>query len=60
MAADSKPYFIQFYGEGTCGHQKVNADDDHCGACKGEYHQMEEWLQCPICNTWFHSDCFYE
>ena len=32
MATNEKPFFTQFYGEGTCGHQKIAADYNHCGS----------------------------
>ena len=60
MATDTKPFFTQFYEDGACGHQKIGADDNHCGYCLGEYQEAEEWLQCPICELWFHNNCFYD
>ena len=27
MATDEKPFFIQFYRDGACGHQKMSAND---------------------------------
>ena len=53
-------YAKQFYEEGACGHQKITADDNHCGLCLKEYQPIEECLQCPICKVWFHSHCFYD
>ena len=44
--------------KGACGHQKIAADDNHCGSCLGDYEATKEWLQCPICKVWFHSNCF--
>ena len=44
MASATKPFFTQFYEEGACGHQKIAADDNHCGCCLGEYEAAEEWL----------------
>ena len=35
-------------GWGACGHQKIVANDNHCGSCLGDYEPTEEWLQCPI------------
>ena len=42
MATDKKPFFTQFYGEEACGHQKIAADDNHCGSCLGDYEPTEE------------------
>ena len=58
MATNEKPFFTQFYEEGACGHQKIAADDNHCGSCLGEYEPTEKWLQCPRCKVWFRSNCF--
>ena len=58
MTTDTKPFFTQFYEEEACGHQKIAADDNDCGYCLGEYQAAEEWLQCPICQLWFHNNCF--
>ena len=60
MATDTKPFFTQFYEEGACGHQKIAADDNHCGYCLGEYQAAEKWLQCPICQLWIQNNCFYD
>ena len=60
MATDTKPFFTQFYEEGACGHQRIAADDNHCEYCLGEYQAAEEWLQCSICQLWFHNNCFYD
>ena len=60
MATDTKPFFTQFYEEGACGHQKIAAGDNHCRYCLGEYQAAEEWLQCPICQLWFHNNGFYD
>lgn len=48
------------YKEGACGHPKNVSDENHCVGCLSEYVVNEEWLQCPICKIWFHSNCFYE
>ena len=60
MATDEKSFFIQFYGQGSRGHQKITAYDDHCGSCLGDYKPTEKWLQCPRCKVWFHSNCFFD
>ena len=52
MATDKKPFFTQFYGEGACSHQKIAANDNHCGSCLGGYEPTEEWLQHPRCKVW--------
>ena len=47
MGTDEKSFCTQFYGEGACDHQKIVADDNHCGSCLGDYEPTKEWLQCP-------------
>ena len=42
IATDTRPFFTQFYEEGAYGHQKIVADDNHCGYCFGEYQAAEE------------------
>ena len=32
IATSEKPFFSQFYGTGASGHQKIAADDNHCGS----------------------------
>ena len=59
MATDTKPFFTQFYEEGASGHQKIAADDNHCGYYLGEYQADEEWLQCPNCQL-CRNNCFYD
>ena len=47
IATSEKPFFSQFYGAGALGHQKIAADDNHCGSCFADYESTEEWLQFP-------------
>ena len=44
----------------ACGHEKFNKGDSECSTC-GEWciEDGSEWLQCPICEQWFHETCFY-
>ena len=42
MATDKKPFFTQFYGEGAYSHQKIAADDNHCGSCLGGYEPTDK------------------
>ena len=59
MTTNEKPFFAQFYVEGVGGHQKIAADYNHYGSCLGDYEPNEEYLQCPVCKVWFHSNCFF-
>ena len=60
MATEEKDFFTQFYGEGACGHHKIAAADNHFGSCLWDYEPTEEFLQCPICKVWSHSNCFLD
>lgn len=31
-----------------------------CGCCRGTYKEDEEWLECALCDQWFHEDYFYK
>ena len=42
MATDEKPFFIQFYRDGACGHQKMSANDNHYDSCLGDYEPTED------------------
>ena len=60
-----KPFHTQFYRkEGdpeVCGHEHlplVFDVDQTCAFCKGQYEDKVEWLQCPLCEQWFHQTCF--
>ena len=46
VSNDEEPHFVQWY-DNTCCH------------CLKSYNQNEEWLKCPVCQKWFHDECFY-
>ena len=67
LANEVKPFHTQFYRKDgdpeVCGHEDlplVFDVDQTCGFCKGKYEDKVEWLQCPICEQWFHETCFFE
>ena len=44
----------------VCGHEKSNKGNSECSTC-GEWYiedGYKKWLQCPICEQWFHATCF--
>ena len=44
----------------VCGHEKTNKSDSECSTSREWYTEDgSEWLQCPICEQWFHETCFY-
>ena len=62
-AVDQEAFHIQWYKRASdvvCGHEKSNKGDSECSTC-GEWYIEDgsEWLQCPICEQWFHETCFY-
>ena len=47
-------------GDVACGHNKSNKSDNACSTCGEWYTEVgSKWLQCPICEQWFHETCFY-
>ena len=61
-AVDQEAFHIQWYKRASdvvCGHEKSNKGDSECSTC-GEWYIEDgsEWLQCPICEQWFHETCF--
>ena len=62
-AVDLETFHTQWYNKASdvvCGHKKSNKSDNECSKC-GEWYTEDgsEWLQCPICDQWFHETCFY-
>ena len=37
IAIEERPFFIQFYGEAACSHQKTVTDENHCVLCLVQY-----------------------
>ena len=59
---DQEVFHIQWYKRASdvvCDHEKSNKGDSECLPC-GEWYIEDgsEWLQCPICEQWFHETCF--
>ena len=62
-AVDQEVFHSQWYnkaGDVVCGQDKFDKSDNECLTC-GEWYieNGSEWLQCPICEQWFHETCFY-
>ena len=63
IADDEEPFHVQWYGgenDVICGHVNSSDNDNQCPKCSRIYKEGEEWLCCPVCNNWFHEECFYE
>lgn len=58
LSVDSEPHFTQWYGD-DCRHEGTFQDDNTCAQCSRKYHIEEDWLKCPLCNMWFHEQCFF-
>ena len=65
LADETNPFHIQRYckeGEPeVCGHNQLPLSyetDQTCGYCKERYKGNEEWLECKLCDQWFHEACF--
>ena len=66
LSNGSKPYFTRYYRNEcdpvVCGHEEDKyVDDNTCAHCSGRYGDpdMLEWLQRPICSSWFYEQCFH-
>ena len=64
--ADSTPFHEQWYkNEGdtdVCGHDELPLavkPDQTCAHCHGIYIQDPEWMECNLCDQWFHEECFF-
>ena len=58
---DQEAFHIQWYKRASdvvCGHEKSNKGDTECSMCGEWCIDGSEWLQCPICEQWFHETCF--
>ena len=67
LSKDSGPFFTQYYRKKdypeVCGHELLPLSfdaDETCTFCKGKYENKVEWLQCSICEQWFHEHCFHK
>ena len=63
IADDEEPFHVQWYGgenDVICGHVNSSDNDNQCPKCSRIYKEGEEWLCGPVCNSWFHEECFYE
>ena len=65
-AADEQPIHVQYYKKDgdpdVCGHAELPLSynpDQICAECHGIYVINEEWLECNLCDQWFHEECFF-
>ena len=64
-ASDAALFHTQWYRRAhdpeVCGHLDQNLGDNHCNHCSAAYARDDgfEWLCCPICERWFHEECFH-
>ena len=61
LADETNPFHIQWYRKegnpGVCGYIQLPLNyetDQTCGYCKDRYKGNEEWLDCKLCDHWFH------
>ena len=67
LTRDDTSAFTQCYrskkDSQVCGHPDKYVDDNTCAHCLAEYKvndEQEEWLCCPLCQKWFHENCFHK
>ena len=65
MALDKEPFYEHYYRKQgdpeACDHPlfPLSFDiDNTCAVCKSPYLAKEDWLECKICDQWFHERCF--
>ena len=61
-AVDYEAFHIQWYKRSSdvvCDHENSNKGNNECSTCEEWYlEDGGEWLQCLICEQWFHETCF--
>ena len=60
LSNDKEPHYTQWYGS-ECGHADNSVDENTCAFCLRKYNvnASVEWMKCPICESWFHENCFF-
>jgi len=65
VATDAKPFFQQWYRRPgdpeVCDHPVLSLlfdQDNTCASCREPYLAIEDWLECNVCEQWFHERCF--
>ena len=65
-AVDEQPFHVQYYKKDrdpdVCGHAELPLcynSDQTCAECYGIYAKDQEWLECNLCDQWFHEECFF-
>ena len=61
MSTDPEPHYTQRYGP-ECGPVENGQDENTCAFCLKSYNAVDndvEWIKCPICDNWFHEQCFF-
>lgn len=65
IATDEIPFHEQWYRRKgdpeICGHPPLPLAFDQenvCAFCRRDYLGHEDWLECQLCEQWFHENCF--
>ena len=63
---DEQPFQVQYCKKDgdpdVCGHAKIPLcynPDQTCTECHGIYAKDQGWLECSLCDQWFHEECFF-
>ena len=61
MSTDPESHYTQCYGP-EYGHVENGQEENTCAFCLKSYNAVDndvEWIKCPICENWFHEQCFF-
>ena len=65
-AVDEQPFHVQHCKKDrdpdVCGHAELPLcynPDQTCAECHGIYAKNKEWLECNLCDQWFHEEYFF-
>ena len=63
---DEQPFHVQYYKKDgnpdVCGHTELPLcynPDQTCAECHSIYAKGQDWLECNLCDQWFHEECFF-
>ena len=61
LSTNPEPHYTKWY-DPECGHVENGKKENTCAFCLKSYNAADndiEWIKCPICENWFHEQCFF-